>query len=159
MKSAPSGVPFFLISLAAEPSAYKRFHPLHMVLFADLPAWWLVFIMSLVRFSSGAIGFDRFSEVKDLGIFNSSGTGFHVQNLTDVGDQSKEEENTWCVARHDTDPISLQEALDWACGPGYADCHPIQSGGSCYAPNTLFAHASLAFNAYYQKEYAGAGFL
>nr|ABK22846.1 unknown [Picea sitchensis] len=124
---------------------------------ADIPAWWLFFTMSLVRLPTGLVAFDRFSEVQDLGIFNSSGTRFHGQNFTVVWGQSKEEENTWCVARYGTDPISLQAALDWACGPGYTDCGPIQPGGSCYAPNTLFAHASFAFNRYYQKNMKAPG--
>lgn len=124
---------------------------------ADLPAWWLLFTMSLVRIPSGVLAFDRFSEVQHLGILNSNRTYFDGQNLTEVGGQSKEEDNTWCVARYGTDPISLQAALDWACGPGYADCGPIQPGGSCYAPNTLFAHASFAFNRYYQKNMKAPG--
>ncbi|XP_022773764.1 PLASMODESMATA CALLOSE-BINDING PROTEIN 1-like [Durio zibethinus] len=58
---------------------------------------------------------------------------------------------SWCVASQSASQTALQVALDYACGYGGADCAAIQPGGSCYNPNTVRAHASYAFNSYFQK--------
>ncbi|CAL9117350.1 unnamed protein product [Musa textilis] len=62
----------------------------------------------------------------------------------------------WCVAKPTVpDPI-IQEAMNYACGSG-ADCDSIQPNGSCYQPDTLIAHASFAFNSYWQRTKVAGG--
>ncbi|KAG8070736.1 hypothetical protein GUJ93_ZPchr0006g43286 [Zizania palustris] len=64
----------------------------------------------------------------------------------------------WCIARSGATEKALQTALDYACGPaGGADCAPIQASGLCYLPNTLPAHASYAFNSFFQRARAAPG--
>ncbi|GMJ05066.1 hypothetical protein like AT5G55180 [Hibiscus trionum] len=74
---------------------------------------------------------------------------------------------TWCLANPKADRREVQAGLDYACGEGGADCEPIQSDGACFNPNSLVAHASYAFNSYYQKkarvsgscDFAGAAYV
>lgn len=62
----------------------------------------------------------------------------------------------WCVAKPSVpDPI-IQEAMNYACGSG-ADCDSILPSGSCFQPDTLFAHASYAFNSYWQRTKVAGG--
>ncbi|KAK3145589.1 hypothetical protein QOZ80_3BG0254820 [Eleusine coracana subsp. coracana] len=73
---------------------------------------------------------------------------------------------TWCVAKTGLTDLVLQSGIDYACGMGGADCSAIQPMGSCYNPNTVQAHASYAFNSYFQRnpspascDFGGAGTL
>ncbi|KAF7836993.1 PLASMODESMATA CALLOSE-BINDING PROTEIN 3-like [Senna tora] len=78
------------------------------------------------------------------------GVGVQAQAQAQVGGGS------WCVARSDASSQALQTALDYACGSG-ADCLPLQSNGLCFLPNTIQAHASYAFNSYYQRNSRAPG--
>ncbi|KAK1591241.1 hypothetical protein Q3G72_004553 [Acer saccharum] len=62
----------------------------------------------------------------------------------------------WCVARSDASNQALQTAIDYACGAG-ADCSPILSNGLCFLPNTIQAHASYAFNSFFQRKAMAPG--
>ncbi|XP_051133353.1 PLASMODESMATA CALLOSE-BINDING PROTEIN 3-like isoform X2 [Andrographis paniculata] len=63
---------------------------------------------------------------------------------------------TWCVVRSEASDQRLQAALDYACSAG-ADCAPLRSTGLCHLPNTVQAHASYAFNSYYQRKARAPG--
>ncbi|XP_010550333.1 PREDICTED: glucan endo-1,3-beta-glucosidase 13-like [Tarenaya hassleriana] len=64
---------------------------------------------------------------------------------------AKAVEGLWCVAKPSVAEEILQQALDFACGEGGADCDEIRPHGSCFRPDTAVAHASFAFNSYWQK--------
>ncbi|CAL4919104.1 unnamed protein product [Urochloa decumbens] len=57
----------------------------------------------------------------------------------------------WCISDEQTPDDFLQQALNWACSPGGADCTMIEPNKSCYLPNTVRDHASYAFNNYWRK--------
>ncbi|KAF3445062.1 hypothetical protein FNV43_RR14755 [Rhamnella rubrinervis] len=68
----------------------------------------------------------------------------------------KPQNAVWCVAKPTVPDAIIQAAMDYACGSG-ADCKSIQPNGSCFQPDTLVAHASYAFNSYWQNTKAGGG--
>ncbi|KAB8112466.1 hypothetical protein EE612_050820 [Oryza sativa] len=57
----------------------------------------------------------------------------------------------WCVAKPTVPLDRLQEAMDYACSQDGVDCQEISGGGSCFYPDSIAAHASYAFNSYWQK--------
>lgn len=82
-------------------------------------------------------------------LLHVSGSGTFLANDTT--------NQTYCIAMDSVDTRTLQTALDWACGPGRANCSEIQPGETCYKPNNVMNHASYAFDSYYQKEGRNAG--
>lgn len=82
-------------------------------------------------------------------LLHVSGSGTFLANDTT--------NQTYCVVMDGVDSKTLQAALDWACGPGRANCSEIQPGEDCYQPNNVKNHASYAFDSYYQKEGRTAG--
>lgn len=55
----------------------------------------------------------------------------------------------WCIPGKNVSDQALQANIDYVCSKT-VDCKPIQSGGTCFSPNTVWAHAAYAMNAYYQ---------
>ncbi|XP_057545729.1 glucan endo-1,3-beta-glucosidase 1-like [Amaranthus tricolor] len=82
-------------------------------------------------------------------LLHVSGSGTFLANDTT--------NQTYCIAMDGMDTRTLQTALDWACGPGRANCSEIQPGESCYQPNNVQNHASYAFDSYYQMQGKAAG--
>ncbi|XP_068664433.1 PLASMODESMATA CALLOSE-BINDING PROTEIN 5-like [Aristolochia californica] len=67
------------------------------------------------------------------------------------GEKAQQQQQLWCVAKNNAEDGALQAAIDWACGPGGADCGAIQQGGDCFEPQDIQSHASYAFNDYFLK--------
>jgi len=85
----------------------------------------------------------------------ANASGSHAETAVD-SEQGKRRSlatgsGMFCVAMQGADPAALQAGLNWACGPGHADCTAIQPGGPCYKQNNLQALASYAYNDYYQR--------
>nr|GEW66844.1 glucan endo-1,3-beta-D-glucosidase-like [Tanacetum cinerariifolium] len=59
-------------------------------------------------------------------------------------------QGAWCVAKPSATDQELRNNIEFACS--FVNCNMIQSGGTCYEPQTLISQASVAMNLYYQKE-------
>ncbi|KAK8960633.1 Glucan endo-1,3-beta-glucosidase 1 [Platanthera guangdongensis] len=88
------------------------------------------------------------------GLFYGNGTPVYLLSVAGGGGFLADDSTnrTFCVAVDGADRKELQAALDWACGPGRANCSEIQPGEACYDPNDVRRHASYAFDSYYHKE-------
>ncbi|CAA0835894.1 Glucan endo-1-3-beta-glucosidase 1 [Striga hermonthica] len=88
------------------------------------------------------------------GLFYANSTPVYLLHVSGSGGflANDTTNRTYCVAADGVDGRTVQAALDWACGPGRANCSEIQPGESCYQPNNVGNHASYAFDSYYQKE-------
>ncbi|XP_004507681.1 glucan endo-1,3-beta-glucosidase 1 [Cicer arietinum] len=88
------------------------------------------------------------------GLFYGNMTAVYLLHVSGIGTflANDTTNQTYCVAMDGFDSKTLQAALDWACGPGRANCSEIQPGESCYKPSNVKNHASYAFDSYYQKE-------
>ncbi|XP_043714374.1 glucan endo-1,3-beta-glucosidase 12-like [Telopea speciosissima] len=71
--------------------------------------------------------------------------------------ETGEVKGLWCVAKPSVPATTLEEAMDYACREGGADCEEIKPHGSCYYPDRVVAHASYAFNSYWQKNKRNGG--
>lgn len=88
---------------------------------------------------------------KSYGVYFSNGTSVYMFSLDSTAQTAVNSSGGFCVARKGADTSSLQDGLNWACGPGQANCSAIQSGQPCYMPDTIENHASFAYNDYYQR--------
>ncbi|KAF8669538.1 hypothetical protein HU200_051342 [Digitaria exilis] len=93
------------------------------------------------------------------GLFYGNGTPVYLLHVSGADGflANDTTDRTFCVAADDADEKAVQAAMDWACGPGRADCTAIQPGQGCYMPNDVRSHASYAFDAYYQSQGRASG--
>ncbi|CAL0325855.1 unnamed protein product [Lupinus luteus] len=86
------------------------------------------------------------------GLFHGNTTPAYLLHVSGIGSFMANDttNQTYCIAMDGFDSKMLQAALDWACGPGQANCSEIQPGQSCYQPNNVKNHASYAFDSYFQ---------
>ncbi|KAI3910680.1 hypothetical protein MKW92_004281 [Papaver armeniacum] len=87
---------------------------------------------------------------KNWGLFDANGVPIYFMRLTGTGSLFARDTayKTYCIARDGADQKMLQAGLDWVCSQGKLDCSSMFQGQPCFLPNTVAAHASVAFNMY-----------
>ncbi|XP_025800835.1 glucan endo-1,3-beta-glucosidase 4 isoform X2 [Panicum hallii] len=112
--------------------------------------------------------FELFNEDRRSGPVSEKSWGIMFPNATTVYSLSFEDVATtipespalrgmFCVANSSAPHSALKHSLDWACGPGSANCSAIQPGQPCYESDNIVAIASYAFNDYYHRTQASGG--
>lgn len=88
------------------------------------------------------------------GLFHANTTPVYLLHVSGSGTflANDTTNQTYCIAMDGVDTKTLQAALDWACGPGRANCSEIQPGEPCYQPNNVKSHGSYAFDSYYHEQ-------
>ncbi|XP_015642414.2 major pollen allergen Ole e 10 [Oryza sativa Japonica Group] len=85
------------------------------------------------------------------------GTGSPPPATTTPPAPGAREAGVWCVANPTVASAVAQTAMDYACASG-ADCDMVAAPGApCFLPDTLMAHASYAFNSYWQRTKVAGG--
>lgn len=97
---------------------------------------------------------------KNWGISFPNGTLVYSLDFVTVNEVSAESPGSsgvFCVAMSSASPTALKQGLDWACGPGSANCSAIQPGQPCYVSGDIVSLASYAYNDYYHRTQANGG--
>ncbi|CAA6667290.1 unnamed protein product [Spirodela intermedia] len=92
------------------------------------------------------------------GLFFTNGTLVYSLDLggLEAADTTSSLTRVYCIADSGADPQALEVGLNWACGPGSANCTAIQPGQPCYT-SSIAAIASYAYNDYYRKAHVAGG--
>ncbi|CAM0906442.1 unnamed protein product [Alopecurus aequalis] len=97
---------------------------------------------------------------KNFGIMFTNASDIYSLTFEDVATNTTDSpalRGMFCVANPSAPHSALKQSLDWACGPGSANCSAIQPGQPCYKSDDIVAVASYAFNDYYHRTQASGG--